>query len=431
VTVNNKAPSVPSGLTATAVSSNEVDLSWSASEDRGVGLGGYKVFRDGTQIATPLGTSYSDHPLASGTEYCYEVAAYDTVGHMSPSSAPACARTFVPLGTLLGTYNGLVLPTNAPAHANSGSIKVVVGKGGKFAANLSLGGLSSAFKGQFDDAGNWVNAVLRKGLTPVQVILHLDVEEGTDQITGTVSDDSFRSELTADRAVFSRTNPCPWAGNYTVVLASPEGTNADIPQGFGYGTLTVAATGAGKLSGVLADGTKVKGSAPVSRYGTWPLYELLYQNHGACLGWVMLGTNGTVEATVDWFRPAMPASSYFPDGFTTNVTLKGERFVSIMNGGPNPAGQRVITLGGGNLLSNIVKAAAVDAAGDVTISSPGSENLQLQIQPTTGQFSGSFMHPLLNTTISLKGVVLQLDGAGGGYFLGTNESGFVVFEPAP
>src|SRR5439155_24631 len=44
-------PTVPAGLTATAVSSSQINLSWAASSDT-VGVSGYRVYRGGTQITT-------------------------------------------------------------------------------------------------------------------------------------------------------------------------------------------------------------------------------------------------------------------------------------------------------------------------------------------------------------------------------------------
>jgi hypothetical protein len=146
---------------------------------------------------------------------------------------------------------------------------------------------------------------------------------------------------------------------------------------------------------------------------------------------VTFATNSTLEATVDWFRPPMPTSHYYPAGFTTNVTLTGEKYVSPSASGPSPAGDRQIALGGGNLVSSIVKTGSVDAAGNVTVSPPNSENLKMKLQPATGKFSGSFTHPLLNKKITFKGLALQIDSAGAGYFLGTNESGYVTIEPVP
>ena len=427
------APTTPTALAATRISASQIDLSWNPSTSSGgLGFAGYKVSRDGAQIATTTATSYADTGLAPNSDYCYTVAAYNNEGDTSFPSAQACTNTLATPGSLSGTYNGLAIQTSAPSHPGSGNIQLVLSKTGTFAANLTMGGVRSAFKGQFDASGNTTKTVTRPGTNSLQVILHLDIDNRTDQITGTVSDGTFTSELLADRAVFSRTNQCPWVGTYTIVLAPPAGNDPDIPQGYGYGTLTIAATGGGKLGGVLADGTKITANAPVSKHGTWPLYNALYKNQGACVGWVTFdATNDTLEATVDWFRPSLPTSHYFPARFTTNVTLLGQIYVSPSAGGPSPAGNRQITLGGGNLASNIVKAAVVGASGDVTVSAPNSENLQLKLQLATGQFSGSFTHPQLNKTISFKGVLLQLDNFGAGYFLGTNETGFVTIEPTP
>src|SRR5205823_4329834 len=49
-------PTVPTGLTASAVSSSQINLSWTASSDN-VGVSGYRVYRNGTQIATTRASS--------------------------------------------------------------------------------------------------------------------------------------------------------------------------------------------------------------------------------------------------------------------------------------------------------------------------------------------------------------------------------------
>ncbi len=61
-------PSAPSGLTATATSSSSVSLSWTASTDN-VGVTGYNIFRNGTQIGTTTATSYTDNSVVSNTQY--------------------------------------------------------------------------------------------------------------------------------------------------------------------------------------------------------------------------------------------------------------------------------------------------------------------------------------------------------------------------
>jgi len=95
-------PTVPTGVQAAAVSSDSVELSWTASTDN-VGVAGYRVYRDGSLVASPAGTSYSDTGLAAGTTYGYRVAAYDAAGNASAQ----CAA--VNVTTQSGTWSGTVL----------------------------------------------------------------------------------------------------------------------------------------------------------------------------------------------------------------------------------------------------------------------------------------------------------------------------------
>ena len=194
----------------------------------------------------------------------------------------------------------------------------------------------------------------------------------------------------------------------------------------------MTAAGRGRMTGVLADGTKLTATVPLSKHGTWPLYDALYKKRGASIGWVTFSTNGTLEATVDWFRPAISSSAYFPDGFTTNVVLIGHEYVPMpVFNSPSDVPNRQVSLGGGNLVNGIVKSVYVYDVGDVVVLSPNSENLKMKIHPATGQFSGSFMHPWLHKTIRFRGSALDFDGTWAGYFLGADSSGYVIVEPIP
>jgi hypothetical protein len=90
--VDTTAPSVPANLTATTISSTQINLSWNASTDN-VAVTGYKVFRNGTQIATVTGTSYSNTGLAPSTAYSYTVSSYDAAGNSSANSVTVNAKT--------------------------------------------------------------------------------------------------------------------------------------------------------------------------------------------------------------------------------------------------------------------------------------------------------------------------------------------------
>src|SRR6266513_1924249 len=86
------APSVPGGLTAAAVSPSQIKLSWSASTDN-VGVAGYKVFRDGMQIATTSALAYGNTGLSPATVYSFAVAAFNAAGNSSALSAAVSKRT--------------------------------------------------------------------------------------------------------------------------------------------------------------------------------------------------------------------------------------------------------------------------------------------------------------------------------------------------
>ena len=87
------APSAPSGLTATAISPSQINLSWTASTDN-VGVTGYNVYRGGTQVGTATGTTFQDNGLAQNTSYSYTVKAKDAANNLSAASNTATATTF-------------------------------------------------------------------------------------------------------------------------------------------------------------------------------------------------------------------------------------------------------------------------------------------------------------------------------------------------
>ena len=89
---DTQAPSTPGGLSGTAASSSQVNLSWNASTDN-VGVTGYTIFRNGTQVGTSTGTSYSDTGLTASTAYSYTVKARDAAGNVSAASSGVSVTT--------------------------------------------------------------------------------------------------------------------------------------------------------------------------------------------------------------------------------------------------------------------------------------------------------------------------------------------------
>ncbi len=103
------APSAPGNLTATPISSSQINLSWTASTESGGTINNYLVERcqgagctNFAQVSTQPTTSFNDTGLAATTSYSYRVRATDTANHTGPYSNTAS-------GTTLGT--GIPTPT--------------------------------------------------------------------------------------------------------------------------------------------------------------------------------------------------------------------------------------------------------------------------------------------------------------------------------
>ena len=91
-------PSIPVNISATAISSSQINVSWSASTDN-IGVTGYRVFRNGSLAGTVATLAFPDSGLTASTTYSYTVAAVDAAGNVSNPSSAAMATTLPVLDT--------------------------------------------------------------------------------------------------------------------------------------------------------------------------------------------------------------------------------------------------------------------------------------------------------------------------------------------
>lgn len=122
------APSVPAGLAVTTATSTAVSLSWGASTDTGgSGLAGYHIYRNGVQIGTTSGLTYTDSSVTGWVTYAYTVSAYDNAGNVSvPSGAlsikvPDTIPPSVPSGVVATAANANEVDITWPAATDTGS----------------------------------------------------------------------------------------------------------------------------------------------------------------------------------------------------------------------------------------------------------------------------------------------------------------------
>jgi chitodextrinase len=149
-------PSVPGGVTATAVSSAQVNVAWTASTDN-VGVTGYRVERcsgpgcsNFAQVATPPTPSYNDTSVTASTSYSYRVRAADAAGNLSDYSAVATATTPTappPLSGLVAGYNfdagGGNTVADLSGNGNTGTISGATWGTGKYGGALSFNGTNA------------------------------------------------------------------------------------------------------------------------------------------------------------------------------------------------------------------------------------------------------------------------------------------------
>jgi chitodextrinase len=282
-------PSVPTNVSASAVSASQINLSWTASTDN-VGVTGYRVFRGGTQIGTTSLPSYQDTGLAGGTSYSYAISAYDAAGNVSAQSTAAGATTPAPAD---GT------PPTAPANLTATAVS---------ASQISLSWTAST-----DNVGVIGYKVFRNG-----------AQVGTPGAT-TYSD----SPLSASTTYSYTVEAVDAAGNASSPSAALGVMTAPAPTGPAY-PLKVSAGGR-YLVDQTGEPFLLVGDSPQSVIGNlseaqWATYLADRQAHGFNALWVNLlcasytycNANGTTYDGIAPFTSGSSPSNY--DLATPNPT---------------------------------------------------------------------------------------------------------------
>jgi YD repeat-containing protein len=96
-------PTPPPSLSASAPTSNLVNLSWGNSTDTGgSGFAGYRIYRGGSFLTSTTGNSYADSTVVGTTPYTYIVESYDNADNRAQSSVsittPDTIKPSIPSG---------------------------------------------------------------------------------------------------------------------------------------------------------------------------------------------------------------------------------------------------------------------------------------------------------------------------------------------
>jgi hypothetical protein len=179
------APSTPTGLASSNVTSSQIGLAWQASTDN-VGVTGYRVYRNGSLVATTTATNHTSTGLSSNTSYVFTVAAFDAASNTSTQSNPLAVTT---AASSTGSYTTNFNLTENPIseggrwHGPNGTgfTNVRTANGNAFGTN----GVTDTYDDSYAYMTGFTNdheveAVIHRGTVPNfnhEVELHLRVSE--------------------------------------------------------------------------------------------------------------------------------------------------------------------------------------------------------------------------------------------------------------
>ncbi|MFA7768400.1 glycoside hydrolase family 18 protein [Streptomyces sp. NRRL S-448] len=198
-------PAAPTGLTASATSSNSVALSWSAVP----GATSYTVHRDGAAPLSVTSAAAAVTGLAAATTYTFRVSAVNAAGE-SPQSAPASATT--PGG---GGGGGGDLPAHALVgylHASfangSGYVRMADVPASWDVINLAFGEPTSVTSGDIrfrlcpvaecpnvESPAEFKAAIRAKQAAGKKVLISIGGQNGQVQLASTAARDTFVSSV--------------------------------------------------------------------------------------------------------------------------------------------------------------------------------------------------------------------------------------------
>ncbi len=337
-----------------------------------------------------------------------------------------------PFLPIQGPYTGLFSETNQLLHETSGYFSAKLAQRGAFSASLRRAGRTLRWSGQFALDGKATNTVRLSATNQLLVTLCLDLTNGTERITGPIAEGDRIAELIANRTQpRSATNPAaPYAGKYTLSFVPEAGVAG--PAGASLAAISADTNGNLKLSGYLADGTKLAAKGAVSKDGLFPLQQTLYSSKGSVLSWLMFTNNldTNLDALANWTKPTRPADKHYPGGFTNLLAGLGVRYFF-------------------NELTNALAAMPSSAVAVGALPTPDTTNavvwnpaqrrmtnaagMTVTLNAATGLWDGIYPESVSRQRLPFKSTLQKLADryVGLGYIIQSNITGMVDFGPVP
>lgn len=361
-----------------------------------------------------------------------------------------------------GDYAGRIGGTTP--HATSGYISLKAGRLGAFTAKIQYAGFSYSLKGTLGTENPVPATTVVAGVTP-QLEVTANYDSVLGQVNGTVRQLTQNTPVpfTLNLNPYTRLNPCPIAGSYTLALqqfqsAGPMEGGMESPR-FGYASVTVSPKGQVKTVGGVPDTTKFTSATfaydnnPLDMFPpTIPVYAGLHKVRGSLNGDLMIEQFGptapvTVFGSLNWHRPQQANGPTEPP-METYLMASGAPYVipvgvPILEPAPTAPNVRLEFFDGaltppvvpGPWLQLTGNLGSAPASGPYVMSLAGTPGTpaSLKFNARNGLYTGVFTHPATGKPAKITGVVVQYSlgyddgtasyikgpGFGPGNFLGT------------
>ena len=344
---------------------------------------------------------------------------------------------FIPLPFLKGTFAGRI-------QNGAGSWTLTLSQTGAFSGQIVVSGRKLAFRGILDSLGRAV-VPLDKGR--IQLELAQDLGPGSGgALFGTLLGSDLDASLAGQPLPgFSKTQPCPLAGQHNLVLRPPDAPLLSArPAGTSHALITISTTGSARISGSLSDGIPFLLSAPVSAALSIPVGTWLSKRRDTLSGDLTFSQTNpeTLSGSLLWQRPADTSSKNLPwkQGFSLSLDAQGCRWIPPQKGAwiLPVLGHSTATLFFSGPITNLSTTLQFSAAHKATEAPAPQLAVSFSVDPKTGFFTGKFRPSNSTPTVvrSFRGVFLLNPACADGYFLDTQSpesSGRVhlSLDPAP
>jgi hypothetical protein len=310
-----------------------------------------------------------------------------------------------------------------------GIVNLNITKQGSFTVNVRIGTTTMKWVAALDGNYHYSGQIKVKGQNPVALELNLNPETAT--VTGSVNngtqyDFTLQNGLTVAKAY----------GNRKLTAVFMPGDDEAVPQGHGYGLMTINASGTISLKGKLADGTAYTAASKLRADGTCNvMLPLAYPKKAAgfVVGSLLFGDQTLTDSTgtLRWVKPAT-SGSFHPAGFDTSLDFEAAIYTPPASSTPvlTFSSDTLATLSDGGLTEDITKGLTVSAKNAVVVNEKGDDKLALKIAPATGLLTGSFVHPGKRGSTKIEGVIYQKNNRGAsGFFAGPATGGLIEIQP--